>query len=110
MAATEPLSTTFVSDFNIAESFGLGAVKDTFTRAFREWKTNYRYLTDLVITLNHKIWQHYGIAKNNIRNTEVFNEHMKMSELYDSLWKEADSYAIDNLTGEERDYFLRETD
>ena len=48
-------STTFWMDFSIADRFGVKAVKDTYHRAFKAWKHDYRYLTDLVIVLNHKI-------------------------------------------------------
>ena len=53
------LQTTFWSDFSIADRFGLSAIRDTFDRAFEEWKENYKYLTELVLVLNHKIWQYY---------------------------------------------------
>ncbi len=49
------MQTTFPMDFSIADTFGANAVKDTFKRAFNEWKSNYVYLTELVITLNLKI-------------------------------------------------------
>ena len=51
--------TTFYDDFTIADRFGINAVKDTFKRAFEEWKTNVEYVTELVMVLNHKIWHHY---------------------------------------------------
>ena len=54
---------TFWMDFSIADRFGVKAVKDTYHRAFKAWKHDYRYLTDLVIVLNHKIWQHYDDGK-----------------------------------------------
>lgn len=92
-------TTTFWSDFTIADAFGLAAVQDTFDRAFAEWKDDYRYLTDLVITLNHKIWQHW----------EMDNESL-MAKLYNKLWSEADVYALNNLSGLELDYFLEKTD
>ena len=41
------LQTTFWNDFSIADRFGLSAVQDTFNRAFKEWKENYKYLTEL---------------------------------------------------------------
>lgn len=94
----QKFSTTFWMDFSIADRFGAKAVKDTFKRAFEEWKSDYRYLTDLVIVLNHKLWDHYEKG------------HEEMARLYDSLWKKADAYAVDNLKGDELDYFLRETD
>lgn len=93
----DSFSTTFWSDFSIADAFGKEAVQDTFNRAFAEWKSDVRYLTDLVVVLNHKIFQH-------------FNGDRELSKLYDSLWKIADAYAIENLTGKEFEYFFNVTD
>lgn len=90
-------TTTFWTDFTIADAFGEDAVLDTFNRAFAEWKSNYVYLTELVIVLNHKVWQHYKT-----------NE--KLYTVYLSLWEEADAYAIDNLKGDELSYFFNVTD
>ena len=90
--------TTFWQDFSIAEKFGISAIKDTFNRAFNEWKNNYRYLTELVMVLNWKIWEYY--EKNN----------RAYAELYNALWMAADAYATENLKGDEADYFFRVTD
>lgn len=89
---------TFPTDFDIADKFGLGAIKDTFKRAFNEWKSNYVYLTELVITLNFKIWEHYE------------NGNQEFASLYNELWEEADNYACENLKGEELSFFYRVTD
>lgn len=89
--------TTFFEDFTIAEKFGLNAVKDTFNRAFKEWKSNYKYLTELTMVLNWKIWQHYE------KNDEL-------AELYNSLWEKADTYAGEHLKGDELYYFCNTTD
>ena len=51
--------TTFWEDFSIADKFGKDAVQDTYNRAFADWKSNVVYLTEMVLVLNHKIWQHY---------------------------------------------------
>lgn len=91
------LTTTFWEDFSIADRFGIPAVKDTFKRAFNEWKSNYVYLTELVLVLNWKIWQHYET-----------NE--KLARVYNDLWEKADGYACDNLKGEELKFFFRTTD
>ena len=91
--------TTFWQDFSIAERFGKDEIKDTFRRSFDEWKTDYKYLTELVMVLNHKIWEHYEITGNK-----------EYSELYDQLWKKADEYACNNLKGEELRYFFDVTD
>lgn len=89
--------TTFWEDFSIADVFGEDAVKDTFKRAFAEWKDNYIYLTELVMVLNHKCWQHYG-------------KNQGLSELYSELFYEAQDYAYENLADEELNYFYRITD
>lgn len=93
----ENFSTTFRMDFTIADRFGIPAIRDTFNRAFAEWKSDYRYLTDLVITLNHKIWEHYETRPS-------------YAEVYNELWEKADAYACDNLKGDELSYFYRVTD
>jgi hypothetical protein len=89
--------TTFWEDFSIADKFGVSAVKDTYNRAFNEWKGNYKYLTELVLVLNHKIWQHY--EKNDA-----------LAKLYNDLWEKADEYAYNNLDGEQLQYYIRTLD
>ncbi len=89
--------TTFWEDFSIAERSGAEAIADTYNRAFNEWKNNVVYLTELVMVLNWKIWAWYGI------NDEI-------GKLYDTLWRTADEYAVDNLKGKDLAYFLETTD
>lgn len=89
--------TTFWEDFSIADVFGIDAVKDTYNRAFKGWKDNYEYLTELVMVLNWKIWQHY-------------EKNEPLARVYNDLWQQADLYAVENLKGEELDYFYRTTD
>lgn len=90
--------TTFWDDFSIADRFGTDAVKDTFERAFEEWKSNTEYLTELVMVLNWKLWQHYEFG------------HETLARLYDKLWKKADRYAVSNLKDDDLSYFLETTD
>lgn len=85
--------TTFWEDFSIADKFGVSAVKDTYNRAFNEWKGNYKYLTELVLVLNHKIWQHY-------------EKNEALANVYNDLWKKAEDYAYNNLKGEELHYYI----
>lgn len=89
--------TTFWSDFSIADRFGTSAVRDTFKRAFNEWKDNYIYLTELVIVLNHKIWDHYETRED-------------LAVVYNELWQKADNYGLENLKGEELNYYIRTLD
>ena len=41
--------TTFYQDFSIAEKYGIDGIKDTYKRAFEEWKDDYKFLTDYMI-------------------------------------------------------------
>lgn len=91
------MTTTFWDDFTIADIFGADAIRDTYKRAFAEWRHDYVYLTELVIVLNHKIWQHYQ------RNDAY-------ARLYNDLWEQADLYAQENLKGEELSFFYQTTD
>ena len=89
--------TTFWMDFSIADKFGIAAIKDTYKRAFNAWKDNHVYLTELVMVLNHKIWQWY---EGNEAIAGVYNTH----------WEEADLWAQENLKGKELEYFYKVTD
>ena len=71
------LLTTFWEDFSIADKYGIVGVKDTYRRAFSEWKDDYKFFTELTLVLNHKIWQHY-------------ESNRELAALYDRLWREAD--------------------
>lgn len=92
----EPM-TTFWEDFSTADEFGNSAIRDTFDRAFEEWKTNYKYLTELALVLNHKIWQWFG-------------KDQDKATLYNEIWSRADQYAYDNLKDEEFGYYWKWTD
>lgn len=96
MIGYEP-RTTFWLDFSIADNFGTSAVKDTFKRAFSDWKSNHIYLTELVMVLNHKIWQHY-------------ERNEPLARVYNALWEQADQWALDNLKDEELEYYVRTLD
>ena len=89
--------TTFWMDFSIADRFGISAVKDTYKRAFKEWKSNVVYLTELVLVLNYKIHQYYGL-------------NGTFAQVYNDLWREADQWAVDSLQGEDLDYFYKTLD
>lgn len=89
--------TTFWQDFTIADMFGASAIKDTYKRAFREWKNDAEYLTELEMVLNWKIWQWY-------------EKDEGVAQIYNDLWEKADKWALDNLKGEDLSYFIRTTD
>lgn len=90
--------TTFWQDFSIADMFGISAIKDTFKRAFKEWKDNTEYFTELSLVMNWKCWQHYEKGRHTIAG------------LYDTLWNETKDYVYENWNEEQQSYYFRETD
>ena len=99
----KPIS-TFYTDFSIAEVFGgstskakLAAIKDTYNRAFNEWKKDYKMLTEFVMVLNWKCNRWY-------------EDNEEFANLYYDLYEEASQYAENNLKGDELSYYFRTTD
>lgn len=91
------LKTTFWTDFTIAESFGVDAILDTFTRAFNEWKDNVEYITELAMVMSWKSCHFYG--KN--------NEYMVT---YNNLYHDVDTWCMNNLTNNDLTYYIKITD
>lgn len=89
--------TTFWQDFTIADRFGVKAIKETYNRAFNEWKNNVEYLTELIMVLNWKIYAYYEV------NCEI-------AIVYNELWEKSDEYAMKHLKGKNLNYYLRTTD
>lgn len=89
--------TTFWQDFQIANHWGKGAVKDTFDRAFSEWRHDVRYLIELVFALNHMCW-------------EMAGEDDDLARLYADLYEQANGWAYDNLTGDDLTAYFQATD
>ena len=96
MTGYKPM-TTFYMDFSIADKFGVEAIKGTFEMAFAEWKHDYKYITEVTMVLNWKIWRWYG------KNEDY-------AKIYDQLWRELDQWCVDNLKGEELEYYYKTTD
>ena len=96
MTGYKPI-TTFYEDFSIADMFGRDAIGDTYNRAFEHWKGDYKYLTELVMVLNWKIWEHY-------------NKNDMYAKLYNKLWDATAEWAVENLKGDELSYYYRITD
>ena len=90
--------TTFFADFFVANAYGSSAIRETYSRSFRNWKQNAKYLTELVMALNHHLWGTYAAGR------------MDLAEIYDKLWQEAHNYALENLKGEDATYYFRITD
>ena len=90
--------TTFYEDFSIADAFGIAAVKDTYKRGLRTAQAmGYEYLTEFVMALNWKIWEHY-------------EQREPLARVYNDLWMKAAEIAESTLQGEELSYYYRTTD
>lgn len=108
--------TTFWDDFSIAEVFGkddpdkgIDAVKDTYKRAFNEWKTNTDYVTELSLVLNHKCWYWNDVTHKAV--APKLKEYAdRLSHLYCDLFHEIDNWCLDNLKGEDVQYYIHTTD
>lgn len=92
------LMTTFFEDFSIADKYGMDAIIDTYQRAFREWRHQYKYVSELSLILNWKIWEHES-AKNH-----------DLAKLYNDLWAKTDNWAMNNLKGNELTYYCMVND
>lgn len=99
--------TTFFYDFTIAELVsGISGVRDTFNRVIKSWGKNYKYMTELVMVMNHKIWAHYGRGEGDPR------ANMPMARLYDELWRKAEDTFFKSFNEDEtaKEYYYRITD
>ena len=91
------IRTTFWSDFTIAEKFGISAIRETFNNAFRNWKTNTEYVTELACVMSWKSCAWYE------KNDEYCVQ-------YSDYYHEVDSWCMDNLKGKDLEYYLKWTD
>ncbi|MCD8285840.1 MAG: hypothetical protein LUD50_01250 [Clostridia bacterium] len=106
--------TTFWDDFSIAEKYGIRAINDTYRRA-RYWKGSCKMWTELVMVLNHKIWQWHDLAEAATdagqRNRADYFAALSMT--YETWYEDANAF-IDSRdckwTEEERDYYFRTLD
>lgn len=85
--------TTYASDFDNADMFGAIAIMDTYKKAFEEAKDDYRYLTELVMVLKYKFWKWF------------YRKDRTVAQLYADLHKDASYYALENLEGDELEYY-----
>jgi hypothetical protein len=89
--------TTFFEDFNIANAFGADAIKDTFERAFKEWKNNLEYVTELAMVMS--IYSCYFYEK---------NENYMI--IYSDYYHKVDDYVFKHFKGEDLIYYIKTTD
>lgn len=85
---------TWFMDFKIANAFGENSVKDTYNRAFKEWKDNAVAMKELTFCLNIMSWEfHYSGNEN-------------MMKLYANLYQECYDKCLDHFKGDELHEYL----
>lgn len=89
--------TTFHNDFDIADHYGLNAIKDTYNRAVEEWRSNIEYITELALVLNHRAWFWY-------------NKNETFAKLYDFLYYTLVDYVDVNFSEKNLKYFYKVLD
>ena len=93
MTGYEPL-TCFWALFSAVDILGEKMIKYAYSEAVTYAKTNYKFLTELVMVLNHKIWQHY-------KTNET------IARLYNNLWMKLHDECLNTLKDKELEYYLR---
>lgn len=91
------LKTTFWDDFTVAEEFGRDAVEETFKIAFKQWRIDVVYVTELVMVMSWKSCDWYG-------------KDDELCLLYANLYRVADCWCMDHLKGKDIEYYIRTTD
>ena len=101
-----PLKYTFVSDFAIADWYGVDDVEDTYKRVKEAWLEDYKAFTEGVIALNMLSWANAALDKQGYSGRDVF------IDLYADLYHRAttDFYNRYENNREACDYFFDMTD
>ena len=89
--------TTFWEEFSVADQYGSEGIVEHYNLVFNQWKDNLKYLTELVLVLNIKIFIWY-------------KEDDDLGLTYDQLWKKTDQYALETLKGDDLHYYLHTLD
>lgn len=89
--------TTFYTDFSISEIFGIESIEETYNTCLMNWKTNYKYITELYLAINWKMFRWY-------------HNDTRYYECYLKLFRELEEWCLENFTKEELEYFYKVTD
>lgn len=92
--------TTFYSDLSIAEYYDKESINDTYNRAMKEWLGNIEYITEFVLCLNWKCWEHHGRGNKDL------------AALYSELYYKAVDCVLDYYKNDRAalDYYYEITD
>ena len=88
---------TFWEEFSIAENYGRDAVRKYYDLVFSQWKDNIKYLTELVLVLNLKLFIWFKVDDD-------------LGKMYEDLYVDADAYALSSFEGDDLHYYLHTLD
>lgn len=88
---------TFWEEFSIAENHGGDAVREHYDLVFPQWKDNIKFLTELVLVLNLKLFIWFKVDDD-------------LGKMYEDLYVDTDAYALSTLEGEDLGYYLHTLD
>ena len=93
--------TTYASDFILAEIEGTAGVIETAKKAWKYWKTDYKWATEIIMVINFLAWYHYEEDVN-----------IPLSSLYSELYYKYMDLFYEQFEGdsEATDYFFEMTD
>ena len=100
------LTTTFCSDFAIADWYGEDSVKETFERVKTHWLSDYKYCTELAVSLAYLSYANDQLSKQGIEDRD------KYVSLYWELYEKARDlfYETYKDNKEATDHFFEWTD
>jgi len=93
--------TTFFTDLDIANGFGVESVKDTYKRVTEQWLDDYKYYTEFVMCLNLHLWDRYQNHGKDDPLARLYND--LFFEAKEKLWNrwenddEASEYIFNTL-------------
>lgn len=93
----KPLTNIYY-DLSVAEETSSEKLSTFIEESFEKYKSNYKLLTELVLALNWKLWEHYDA------------NNMKLAKIYDKYWRKYDCYACSHLKNDELSYYYNTTD
>jgi hypothetical protein len=110
--------TTLWQDFSIAErapQFGedpIRAIRETFKSAVLGGRDNYKFMTELALVLNHKLFAHYTAAERAKKHNKVraYKHFDRLAREYNAAWLAVDNWCVNNLSEEGRAYYEKVTD
>lgn len=94
--------TTFYSDLSVAECAGEKGIRETHATVMKSWMHDYKYMTEYIMCLNHKIWEWYDEKYEN-RQIRLLYDKAKRDELsrvYNELWEDAENKFLEQYAND----------